>query len=224
MKRTKFLALALVVAVMMMGAGYAYWSDTLTIENTVSTGKLDVDFNNLTWEKYTNYDSDTNFTTDDTNIMEAFVEIQSDDTDPSDGVDADNDGNTDKLDILITNLYPGGTVIAKCTLDNESTIPVLLEKIGCDLDGMDAGLVGYLTIDVTIAGKTYNLPAADTSGNVTALPTSLDNVRFADGDSKDIEVMIKLADNAPDTTTEEQGPVTFTLTPFFKQFNDPTQY
>lgn len=42
MKRTKLVALTLVVAMMMMGAGYAYWSQDMEIENTVSTGDLDV--------------------------------------------------------------------------------------------------------------------------------------------------------------------------------------
>ena len=44
MKRTKLLALTLVVAIMMMGAGYAYWSEVLTIGATVDTGELDVIF------------------------------------------------------------------------------------------------------------------------------------------------------------------------------------
>jgi len=44
MKKSRFLVLALVLAVMLMGAGYAYWTDTLTINNTVSTGELNVRF------------------------------------------------------------------------------------------------------------------------------------------------------------------------------------
>lgn len=40
--KKKFLALAMASAVMLTGAGYAYWTDTLSIENTVSTGKFDV--------------------------------------------------------------------------------------------------------------------------------------------------------------------------------------
>lgn len=42
MKKSKFLALVLTVAVMLMGAGYAYWTDSITINNTVNTGKLEV--------------------------------------------------------------------------------------------------------------------------------------------------------------------------------------
>lgn len=44
MKRTKFLVLALAVAVMLMGAGYAYWTQELEITNTIDTGNLDVVF------------------------------------------------------------------------------------------------------------------------------------------------------------------------------------
>src|SRR5690554_3744451 len=44
MRKYKFIALALVLAVMLMGAGYAYWTETLTISNTVTTGDMDVVF------------------------------------------------------------------------------------------------------------------------------------------------------------------------------------
>lgn len=45
MKKTRFLALVLVVAIMMMGAGYAYWKEELQINTTVKTGDLDFKFN-----------------------------------------------------------------------------------------------------------------------------------------------------------------------------------
>ncbi|MDD2505245.1 MAG: hypothetical protein PHF21_03095 [Bacilli bacterium] len=44
MKKSRLLALTLVVAVMLVGAGYAYWSEALTITSTVNTGELDVMF------------------------------------------------------------------------------------------------------------------------------------------------------------------------------------
>jgi predicted ribosomally synthesized peptide with SipW-like signal peptide len=40
--KKKFLALTMASAVMLMGAGYAYWNDTLAIDNTVSTGEFNV--------------------------------------------------------------------------------------------------------------------------------------------------------------------------------------
>ncbi len=44
MKKHKILVVALAMAVMLLGTGYAYWTQTLTINNTVNTGKLDVSF------------------------------------------------------------------------------------------------------------------------------------------------------------------------------------
>lgn len=42
MKKAKTLAIILVVAMMLMGAGYAVWTDSVTITGDVSTGELDV--------------------------------------------------------------------------------------------------------------------------------------------------------------------------------------
>lgn len=44
MKKGRLLALTLVVAVMLVGAGYAYWSEALSINTTVDTGDLEVIF------------------------------------------------------------------------------------------------------------------------------------------------------------------------------------
>ncbi len=42
--RKKIIGLVLSAAVMVMGAGYAWWTDALTLHNTVSTGVMDVEF------------------------------------------------------------------------------------------------------------------------------------------------------------------------------------
>lgn len=44
MKKVRFLAISLVVALMLMGAGYAYWTDSVDIVTTVKTGTFDVRF------------------------------------------------------------------------------------------------------------------------------------------------------------------------------------
>lgn len=44
MKKTGLIALALVLALGAMGVGLAFWNETLTIEGTVNTGALDVEF------------------------------------------------------------------------------------------------------------------------------------------------------------------------------------
>lgn len=44
MKKPKFIAIVLVLTIFLMGTGYAAWSETVTINNTVETGKLSVEF------------------------------------------------------------------------------------------------------------------------------------------------------------------------------------
>lgn len=47
MKKSRFLALIMVVAVMLMGAGFAYWNDTVTINATAASGELDLAFGGI---------------------------------------------------------------------------------------------------------------------------------------------------------------------------------
>lgn len=44
MSKTKLIALILLLTVVLMGAGYAYWNETLTVIGTVTTGELNVEF------------------------------------------------------------------------------------------------------------------------------------------------------------------------------------
>lgn len=44
MKKTKFMIGALVLSMGLLGTGYAYWTDTVTVSTAVATGDLDVSF------------------------------------------------------------------------------------------------------------------------------------------------------------------------------------
>lgn len=94
MKKSRFLALVLVVAVMMMGAGYAYWTQNLTITNTIKTGVLDVVFTDPDLEIDTYMDDDS---------------------------DIDLNGNHG-LTLSLVDAYPGAEVTVYFTLDNEGTM------------------------------------------------------------------------------------------------------
>jgi len=104
MKKTKFLALVLVVAIMMMGAGYAAWQETLTINHTVSTGNVDVDLANGNIVVYSTEDA----TTPD-GLTNRKAEVV---------------GNEQEATVRLTNLYPGAKVVATIPVTNNSTIPV----------------------------------------------------------------------------------------------------
>lgn len=42
MKKTKLIALTMVIAIMMIGAGYAAWTDSTNVDATIRTGNMDV--------------------------------------------------------------------------------------------------------------------------------------------------------------------------------------
>lgn len=128
MKRTKFLALALVVAVMLMGAGYAQWTDVLKVENTVTTGDMNVKFIDefaYEWEN-------------------PYIDCQ---IDPSDNAKTET--------VTITNMYPGSVAVYEAGLQNFGTLPAKIENVVVDIkDGSHMPLAnrmryfaGYTIID-----------------------------------------------------------------------------
>lgn len=54
MKKPKIVGVALVMAVMLMGSGYAYWQQKLTVSSTVSTGELNVVFERSSADDFAN--------------------------------------------------------------------------------------------------------------------------------------------------------------------------
>lgn len=110
MKRTKLLALSLVIAVILMGAGYAYWQEDLTISNTVKTGDL-----NVVFEENENYgdDHDNDFPKD-----FDYVEVN---------IDRSQDGKS--LTFNIDKLYPGAGGWMSFKVKNEGTVPAKIKEI-----------------------------------------------------------------------------------------------
>ena len=112
MKKTRFIALVLVVALALMGAGYAAWTDKLCVETKVKTGYLDVDF-----VKIDKYEHSKCITTE-----QKILPM------PGDGEDYPN-GSKDFAEIKINNMFPGQKVKYKLSLKNEGTLGALLEQI-----------------------------------------------------------------------------------------------
>ena len=61
MKRTKLLALILVVALMLVGAGYAAWTDVIVHNTTINTGEFDIIFTRKFAKADVSYKSDKSF-------------------------------------------------------------------------------------------------------------------------------------------------------------------
>lgn len=114
MKKVRFLALSLVVAVALMGAGYAYWTDTLTINNTVSTGELKVEFtDNQHYPKV----SGTN------EYVETFI----------------NQDDAKTTTVTVGNLHPGTQGIFSARVDNLGTIPAKFDNVKIDIEKDELG-------------------------------------------------------------------------------------
>lgn len=109
MKRTRILALVLAVAVMMMGAGYAAWTDTLTITHTVSTGELDVMFG----------DGTVDFQADNDGVAEGTGFVTTD----------ANDVNSSTATVTLSNLYPGAVATVTIPVENIGSIPAKLSVV-----------------------------------------------------------------------------------------------
>lgn len=202
MKKTRFLVLALVVSVMLLGAGYAAWTDTLHITDTINTGHLDVHFVDLPGESeltLSEYES-------------GYVRYSRD----SEGGQNDWDTAT----AVINNVYPGGKFSIRYRMQNNSTMPVEIASLdfGKWSDWVDAagGTVGGPEGISSGIGK---LEFIDKDGK-----TVLKTVNpFSIGQMVEGEIpvggYIELYVNFSAIDYEEDDTITVTMTPTFKQFN-----
>lgn len=142
MKRSKFLALVLVVAIMLMGAGYAYWQDTLVINNSMSTGELNVRFTNLA-NNYTRGGDNQGGQLPDgksKNYWAAYVNHEgliAGHNGP--GTIISPDGKT--VTTLVTNMYPGAYAQYYGELENNGTIPAVFKNAQITFTGKDGNEV-----------------------------------------------------------------------------------
>ena len=123
MRKTKFFSLALVMAVALMGSGYAYWTDTLTINNTVSTGELNVVFND--YESFTKGRDETGYP--------AYVYSDAQSKNGEFASDVIKDGKV--FVAKIGNLYPGAWGRVQGRIDNVGTIPAVVDSVEVKFTG-----------------------------------------------------------------------------------------
>lgn len=113
MKKTKFLALVLVVAMMMVGAGYAIWSDQVLLNTTVNTGNFAMNITKLTTR------TGDNQTQNEVHDWHSY-----------DWTHAGAKSFTSNEAFVVFNeLYPGGMVQVDMTMENKGTIPAKLASV-----------------------------------------------------------------------------------------------
>lgn len=148
MKRIGILALAVVLALGLVGAGFAYWNETLTIEGDIGTGEVDVEFlvdpayeysglaykyYDGSWDKAGGNDPDWFHGSQGpdygTNTLGGPVGTTARvDKDVAittyNPVDTDSDGDADKIEVTLENAYPGYVSGITYRIHNNGTIPV----------------------------------------------------------------------------------------------------
>lgn len=132
MKKTKYLALVLVAAIALMGAGYAWWTDTLIASSTVNTGYLDVDFTSYGHEASSQWVKVANH---------YITQLE------NDGEDYPY-GSRDKAVLVINDMYPGSSVTQTLTLTNVGTMPVNLSQMIITATGGNADTLAKMNITV----------------------------------------------------------------------------
>lgn len=113
MKKTKVLAAVLIASTMLVGAGYAAWTDTLKIGNTVKTGELSVEFKqNDGYPNARSYYYVNGVCSEDKNTyIKADIKQK----------------NAKTTTVSIGNMYPGSLALYEAKIKNEGTIPAVFD-------------------------------------------------------------------------------------------------
>ncbi|MGH4122965.1 MAG: hypothetical protein ACREV6_08555 [Clostridium sp.] len=111
MKKRRILVAAVIVTTMLVGAGFAAWTDKLTVNSTVSTGELNVKFTECTMYKDNEIGIGDYAKTD---FNPSYIE---------------GNTNTKSLDLTLNNLYPGVSAILCSRFENNGTIPAVIKSV-----------------------------------------------------------------------------------------------
>lgn len=125
MKKTKLLAVVLVVSIILMGAGYAYWQQDLKINATVDTGYLNVQFAPSS-HVIGDVDGKIQLPKD---LWKAITNPT--DFDGSEYMDVSVNGSEDNHDVEFTfsEIYPGAGGYVSFKIVNTGTVPAKLTSV-----------------------------------------------------------------------------------------------
>ena len=178
MKKVRYIALALVLILALVGGAYAWWTDTIEIDGTVATGELDVIFSSALG--------------DDGEYEEVVaVEIVEEDK---------------KVEFTVNNLYPrlanDGEDYASVTITvkNNSTIPVKVTDI--TVSSEDPWVQDYLRFR---RGDSWDL---DLDGLEGHLESPLLGAELDVDEEHEIETWIYLSSGAENETQDQTGSFT----------------
>ena len=203
MKKLALLCMGLVLALALCGAGFAYFSDTVTIEGTFTAGTLDVEFDNAN----SNDPAGTNDPGQTPEMDIACTEVSQ----------VSEDGNS--FTVNITNGYPCYSSTVSFDIVNSGSIAAKIESITItDGEGNSATITNagdYVDVDLGVSPNKDLRITVTGIGEGTAIPVS----GLVSG-ALNIHVIEENVENLGyDADQEASG--SFTVTIVATQFNAP---
>lgn len=143
MKKTRMLIATLVCTVMLMGVGYAWWTDTITLGGTVATGHMDVIFSQAS--------------------LSGFDSIV--------GASASLSDDQKTITCNFDNLYPGAQGVLNTGIINNSSIPVKLSNVNVAFTGDVEQLKDHLLVSLSPNSGFVSIDqfVNNTKGNINRL-------------------------------------------------------
>lgn len=142
--KKKLIACVLACATLLMGTGFAYWTDLISIKSTAETGFLDVNFTKAEY-------IDSNFVTTNESLGESAYNT----TVRTATFDANN---PDQVAFDITDLYPGHYAMFQATANNAGTVAAKLGKVNTSISGdnsMTKSMIGIALDAVSLYETEY---------------------------------------------------------------------
>ena len=136
--KKRFIACIIACAMLLMGTGYAYWTDTITLKANVDTGDLQVKFTDAQYlgqaDDFFGYGKVTDC------LSKSYGSGTSSASIANDGVD--------EIAINLNDVYPGNSQWFVVTADNFGTLAAKLGKIKTRFEGMSTTLQNMLGVNI----------------------------------------------------------------------------
>jgi predicted ribosomally synthesized peptide with SipW-like signal peptide len=207
MKKVRVLGLAIAAAMTLTGAGYAYWNDSVTINSTVNTGKLEAKFD--TTKTMITFSNNIN-----TNRNVAMGDVVYDVPEHN----GDRAAAARYANVTLNNLYPGATADIELKIVNDSTIPVKLADIAFTNQSVFDATKATIRVDFDYnedGVKDYTIDNILSDTAKTQLE-KLNNVEIAAGKDVTIKAHVSIS---VDLQNDENKTLNFIIAPTFQQFN-----
>jgi hypothetical protein len=180
MKKLKFLISLFLISLMLIGTGYAAWSDTLITNNTVETGEFALEFVGTNDKSIGVSSADSEKPVIEA-VSASLGQLRFPDTKGSDKYVETSietiEGKTNSIQVTFNNLYPGAWAGFRLKAINSGTIPAKIENIDVEFSGDSDELLDYLKYESGLeldANKDNNI---DNNGSMY-VKGSLENMKY----------------------------------------------